>query len=36
MHWRKQGDLGELSAMEWFTSKGAIVCSAGAIRAGAD
>jgi PD-(D/E)XK endonuclease len=26
MHWRKQGDLGELSAMEWFASKGALVC----------
>jgi PD-(D/E)XK endonuclease len=26
MHWRQQGDLGELSAMEWFASKGAIVC----------
>jgi hypothetical protein len=26
MHWRRQGDLGELSAMEWFASKGAIVC----------
>jgi hypothetical protein len=26
MHWRKQGDLGELSAMEWFAAKGAIVC----------
>jgi hypothetical protein len=23
MHWRRQGDLGELSAMEWFASKGA-------------
>jgi hypothetical protein len=23
MHWRRQGDLGELSAMEWFESKGA-------------
>jgi hypothetical protein len=23
MHWRLQGDLGELSAMEWFASKGA-------------
>ena len=26
MHWRRQGDLGELSAMEWFASQGAIVC----------
>ena len=26
MHWRRQGDLGELSAMEWFASRGAIVC----------
>jgi hypothetical protein len=26
MHWRRQGDLGELSAMEWFESQGAIVC----------
>jgi hypothetical protein len=26
VHWRRQGDLGELSAMEWFASKGAIVC----------
>jgi hypothetical protein len=26
MHWRRQGDLGELSAMEWFASKGALVC----------
>jgi PD-(D/E)XK endonuclease len=26
MHWRRQGDLGELSAMEWFASKGAMVC----------
>jgi hypothetical protein len=26
MHWRRQGDLGELSAMEWFASKGATVC----------
>jgi hypothetical protein len=26
MHWRLQGDLGELSAMEWFASKGAVVC----------
>jgi hypothetical protein len=25
MHWRRQGDLGELSAMEWFASKGASV-----------
>src|SRR5215213_7161171 len=23
MHWRRQGDLGQLSAMEWFASKGA-------------
>src|SRR5215213_4115736 len=23
MHWRREGDLGELSAMEWFASKGA-------------
>jgi hypothetical protein len=23
VHWRRQGDLGELSAMEWFASKGA-------------
>jgi PD-(D/E)XK endonuclease len=26
MHWRRQGDLGELSAMEWFASKGALIC----------
>jgi hypothetical protein len=26
MHWRRQGDRGELSAMDWFASKGAIVC----------
>jgi hypothetical protein len=26
MHWRRQGDLGELSAMDWFASRGAIVC----------
>jgi len=26
MHWRKQGDLGELSAATWFASKGAKVC----------
>jgi PD-(D/E)XK endonuclease len=26
VHWRRQGDLGELSAMEWFASKGALVC----------
>jgi hypothetical protein len=26
MHWRRQGDLGELSAVDWFASKGAIVC----------
>jgi hypothetical protein len=26
MHWRRQGELGELSAREWFASKGAIVC----------
>jgi hypothetical protein len=26
MHWRRQGDLGELSAMDWFVSKGALVC----------
>jgi hypothetical protein len=26
MHWRRQGDLGELSAMDWFASKGAIIC----------
>ena len=26
MHWRRQGDLGELWAMEWFASKGALVC----------
>jgi len=26
MHWRRQGDLGELSAAEWFASKGATVC----------
>jgi hypothetical protein len=26
MHWRKQGDLGELSAAEWFASKGANIC----------
>jgi PD-(D/E)XK endonuclease len=26
MHWRSQGDLGELSAMEWFASKGASIC----------
>jgi PD-(D/E)XK endonuclease len=25
MHWRRQGDLGELSAMEWFASKGASI-----------
>src|SRR5215208_4246209 len=25
MHWRLQGDLGELSAMEWFASKGGSV-----------
>jgi hypothetical protein len=25
MHWRRQGDLGELSAMEWFASKGAYI-----------
>ena len=25
-HWRRQGDLGELSAMEWFASKGASIC----------
>jgi hypothetical protein len=25
MHWRRQGDLGELSAMEWFASKGAAI-----------
>lgn len=25
MNWRRQGDLGELSAMEWFASKGALV-----------
>jgi hypothetical protein len=26
VHWRRQGDLGELSAMEWFAFKGALVC----------
>jgi PD-(D/E)XK endonuclease len=26
MHWRRQGDLGELSAMERFASQGAIAC----------
>ena len=26
MHWRRQGDLGELSAAEWFASKGATIC----------
>jgi hypothetical protein len=26
MHWRKQGDLGELSAAQWFASKGATIC----------
>ena len=26
MHWRKQGDLGELSAALWFASKGATIC----------
>jgi PD-(D/E)XK endonuclease len=26
VHWRRQGDLGELSAMEWFASKGASIC----------
>jgi hypothetical protein len=26
MHWRRQGDLGEMSAMDWFASQGALVC----------
>ena len=26
MHWRRQGDLGEFSAMDWFVSRGALVC----------
>ncbi|MET0510227.1 MAG: group I intron-associated PD-(D/E)XK endonuclease [Thermoleophilaceae bacterium] len=26
MHWRTQRDLGELSAAEWFASKGARIC----------
>jgi hypothetical protein len=26
MHWRRQGDLGELPAMEWFAFKAALVC----------
>jgi PD-(D/E)XK endonuclease len=26
MHWRKQGDLGELSAAMWFASQGATIC----------
>jgi hypothetical protein len=25
MHWRRQGDLGELSAMEWFAARGASI-----------
>jgi PD-(D/E)XK endonuclease len=25
MHWRRQGDLGELSAMEWFAAQGAAI-----------
>jgi PD-(D/E)XK endonuclease len=25
VHWRRQGDLGELAAMEWFASKGALI-----------
>jgi hypothetical protein len=26
VHWRRQGDLGELSAIEWFASQGAGIC----------
>jgi hypothetical protein len=26
MHWRRQGDIGEFSAMDWFVSRGALVC----------
>jgi hypothetical protein len=26
VHWRRQGDLAELAALEWFASKGALIC----------